>query len=185
MCTSERWSLLADINLSLLPLRLVLEFRNWISPSLRQLPVFLCLPATQLHSSRSFVLQQQPFAILSSNNDSFPLPPSVSIPLFHCLFTSLHQSVQHHSFPSLVLATGNNSLSSLSSSPPSPYLSGYIGSSVRCLGLRQPVSYFKCFLALASVCLSACTLSVPRSLLLGQTTSLGKWTVWWISAHWC
>lgn len=46
-------------------------------------------------------------------------PPAIRlIPLFHCLFTSFHQSVQHHSCPSLVLATGNNSLSSLSLSLP-------------------------------------------------------------------
>lgn len=46
---------------------------------------------------------------------------------------------------SLILPTGNNSLSSLSLPPPSPYLAGYIGSSVRCLGLWQPVSYSKWF----------------------------------------
>lgn len=73
--------------------------------------------------SLTLVWRQQPFAILSSHNDSFPLPPSVSIPLFHCLFTSLHQSVPHHSFSSLVLATGNNSLSSFCLSLPLPLFS--------------------------------------------------------------
>lgn len=170
VCTSEHWSPLAYFNLSPLPLRSALEFCSWISPSLRQLSVFLCLPALQLHSSRSFRSSSH----LPSCPPTMTPSLSVSIPLFHCLFTSLHQSVQHHSFPSLVLATGNNSLSSLSPSSPSPYLSGYIESSVRCLGLRQPVSYSKCFLAFASVCPSACTLSVPHALLPGQTASVVK-----------
>lgn len=110
VCTSEHWSPLAYFNLSALPLRSALEFRGWISPSLRQLSVFLCLPALQLHSSRSFRSSSH----LPSCPPTMTPSLSISIPLFHCLFTSLHQSVQHHSFLSLVLATGNNSLSSLS-----------------------------------------------------------------------
>lgn len=109
----------------------------------------------------TLVSRQQPFAILSSNNDSFPLPaihlhPPLSLSVY------LSPSVRAASFSSLVLATGNNSLSSLSPSLPSSCLPGYIGTSVRCLGLRQPVSYSKCFLALASMCLSTPWLSVPQ-----------------------
>lgn len=90
-----------------------------------------------------------------------PLPPSVSILLFHCLFTSLHRPCSVTLSPlatsynvsslcrflSLILLTGSNSLSSLSPPPLSPplYLAGYIRSSVRSLGLWQPVSYSEWF----------------------------------------
>lgn len=54
-----------------------------------------------IHCPHPFsVLQQQLFAALSTDKDSFSLPSSVSIPLFHCLFTSFHRSMQHHSFSS-------------------------------------------------------------------------------------
>lgn len=88
--------------------------------------------------SPSLFLQQQLFAALSSDNDSFSLPSSVSIPLFHCLFTSLRRSMQHHSFSSgiellcLLSASLSHSSSRLAitayllspSLPPLPILQG-------------------------------------------------------------
>lgn len=95
----------------------------------------------------------------SFDNDSFSLPLSVSIPLFHCPFTSLHLSTQHQSFssgiellclpPRLPRSSSQPAITAYLLSPlPSPpplhlCLTGYIGSSLRCLGLWQPVSYSK------------------------------------------
>lgn len=150
-----------------------------------------------IHCPQPFsVLQQQLFAALSPDNDSFSLPSSVSIPLFHCLFTSFHRSMQHHSFSSgselLCLLSASLShtssrlaitayLLSLPPFPPSPYLTGYIGSSVCCLGLWQPVSDSgtrvhgsMCGVGNVCVCQGVCCLSCvcscPVSLIL-----LMKW----------
>lgn len=98
----------------------------------------------------------------SFDNDSFSLPLSVSIPLFHCPFTSLRLSARHQSFPSGIellclpprLPRSSSRpaitaylLSPLPFPPPPTHshlcLTGYIGSSLRCLGLWQPVSYSK------------------------------------------
>lgn len=121
VCTSHRWSPSADFNLSPLPLQSASIPR--LDLTVLEVASRLSLPSSPAALFFTFVSRQQPFAFLSSDKDSFPLPPSISIPLFHCLFTSLHQSVQHHSFPSLVPATGNNNLSSLSLSLPSLSLS--------------------------------------------------------------
>lgn len=102
---------------------------------------FLSLSSNSLNSMLTPLLslqQQQLFAALSSDNDSFSLPSSVSIPLFHCLFTSLHRSMQHHSFSSgiellcLLSASLSHSSSRLAitayllspSLPPLPILQG-------------------------------------------------------------
>lgn len=63
----------------------------------------------------SLFLQQQLFPTLSSHNDSFFLPSSVSVPLFHCLFTSHHLPVQHHSSGMELLCLLSASLSHSSS----------------------------------------------------------------------
>lgn len=145
-----------------------------------------------IHCPHPFsVLQQWLFATLSTDNDSFSLSSSVSIPLFHCLFTSFHRSMQHHSFSSGIelLCLLSASLSHTSSRlaitayllPPPSYLTGYIGSSVCCLGLWQPVSDSgthvhgsMCGVGNLCVCQGACCLSCvcscPVSLIL-----LMKW----------
>lgn len=102
--------------------------------------LFFCVSLTLwIHCSSTFSL----FAAAAAICCSVPwqwlflhlsLPPSVSILLFHCLFTSLHRpcsitlsplatSYSVFTLPpslSLILSTGNNSLSSLSSPLPSP-----------------------------------------------------------------
>ena len=140
----------------MIPTCCVLLSMKWLSFSLclNSLNSLLSLSHTRLFfffffCSCSIYLLLRPLTMTLSPS----LPPDV------CLNPSLSLSVylppspmRHRSFSSgnelfcllsLILSTGNNSLSSPPSSPPPLYLAGYIGSSVRCLGLWQPVSYSK------------------------------------------
>lgn len=131
-----------------------LEFGVWASPSLRRLGIFLCLAALRLHPSGSFGGSSH-LPSCPPTMTPYPPPrrrrrPSPSLSFIVCLPLSISPcriTPSPHSSWRLAITAYLLSVSlSLSPSSPSPsYLSGNIGSAVRCLGLRQPVSTPKCF----------------------------------------
>lgn len=111
--------------------------------------MFLCLPALRLHPSRSFGGSSHLPSCPPTMTPSPSRRPSPSLSFIVCLPLSISPcriTPSPHSSWRLAITAYLLSVSlSLSPSSPSPYLSGNIGSSVRCLGLRQPVSNPKCF----------------------------------------